>query len=245
MRLFLVLSGSLLAGLASVSPAQERGDPVRLDDFAVPAANRAELLDQVGATERAQQQPSQQVDRTLARPELTDSADAPPAQVSLPSSTRGPVPQLALPGDSRPTPVSAVSTTRESAPRAATPIGGTDRCDPQLAQRFYAECLRILELRSSEFSAPEPARLSPEQRLISEQRLQEDPGSRPVAVRLQLATSAQPDADLQSNQELAAIYLGENAPTPVTEPAPAEEPADLSKILQTFSLDGAPPLNGN
>ena len=56
-------------------------------------------------------------------------------------------------------------------------------------------------------------------------------------VRLRLASGDDPDADLQSNQELAAIYLRRTA----TEPPPGEasEPAEdlgLAEVLQALQI---------
>jgi hypothetical protein len=239
-----VLPGFLLATVvAAAGHAQDRGDQARLDDFAVPQAPATLPVEQVSSGDTARL-PEQHVDRTLARHGASNASAAMPAQLST-TGAGGAVAQLPSVRDSRLPSGTAVSNPADSAPGSIVRIGGNDRCDPQLTQKFYAECLRILELRSNEFSAPEAPTLSAEQRLLVEQR-QRDEAVAEVSpmLRLRYATATQPDADLQSNQELASIYLPD--PTPPAPTAPAEDPkaADLGELLRNMGLE-APPPQGN
>jgi hypothetical protein len=239
-----VLPGLLLATvLAASGHAQDRSDQARLDDFAVPQAPAALPVDQVSPRDTARL-PEQRVDRTLAHPPASDATAAMPAQLSTPGSG-GAVAQLPSVRDSRLPTGTAVSNPADSAPGSIVRIGGNDRCDPQLTQKFYAECLRILELRSGEFSAPEAPTLSAEQRLLVEQR-QRDEAVAEVSptLRLRYATASQPDADLQSNQELASIYLPDPTPPVPTVPAEDSKAADLGELLRNLGFD-APPPPGN
>ncbi|WP_246844822.1 curli assembly protein CsgF [Altererythrobacter sp. TH136] len=95
-------------------------------------------------------------------------------------------------------------------------------------------------------SAPGPAILSPEQRLLGELRDSDDRLARSSsAMRLRLATTGEPDADLESNQELAAVYLG--APEAPAQPLPAEtDPtASLIELLQNLGIQTGQPAGGN
>jgi hypothetical protein len=154
----------------------------------------------------------------------------------------GTVTQLPSTRQSRLSNGTSVSNTADSTPGTVVRIGGKDRCDPQLTQKVYAECQRILELRSAEFQAPEAPVLSAEQKLLVEQRQREEGlAEMSTALRLRYATANQPDADLQSNQELASIYLTDPVPAPQGEPAEAPTTPDLGEILQNIGVGTAPP----
>ena len=66
-------------------------------------------------------------------------------------------------------------------------------------------------------------------------------------LRLRYGTTGQPDADLESNQELAAVVLS----TQPASPTPAETPSDedaskLADVLQALGLQVTlPPPGGN
>jgi len=237
--------GGAAALLATAAFAQD-ADRVRLDDFAVPQSAAAPQRIEQLAPEDPTPLPQQAVDRTLARPAQSEEGGEMPAQLSVVGGG-GAVAQLGSRSESRPAPGQSVSSTSDSKPGTVARIGGQDRCDPQLTQRFYAECLKILELRSDEFDAPQPAALSAEQRLLAEQRQREESlAGSSAALRLRYATAMQPDADLQSNQELAAIYFNEPTPTPPSEPAEAPEDGDLGDALKVLGIElTTPPPSGN
>ena len=239
-----LLGGILLAAFAGAATAQERKDPARLDDFALPASDQPERLEQLSPHDRSTS-PAQPIDRTIAHPVVSEKSGAMPAQLS--SAGDGEVvTQLGSTRDSRPTPGLAISSPTDSKPGAVNRIGGTDRCDPQLAQRVYAECLRILELRAGEFDAPQAPTLSAEQRLLAEQRQREEAlADNSTTLRLRYATAMQPNADLESNQELASIYLKEPAPPSQPLPAEEEQPGNLGEILQNLGLGTTVPPTGD
>jgi hypothetical protein len=102
-------------------------------------------------------------------------------------------------------------------------------------------------LRAQEFHAPAPPQLSAEQRLLAEQRGEDESSGRSPGTRLRLASRDAPDADLQSNQELAALYLG-RPQVPQASPTPQEEKdavgdGSLAAIVQGLLVQtgGAPP----
>jgi hypothetical protein len=240
MRLAVLCGGTLTVLVGWPVLAQEPADPARLDDFALPATAQPLPVEQLttGDTLRT---PPQQADRTLASPPLSEPGGAMPAQLSAPGGG-GTITQLAGTGQSRTALTGSVADPKDRPPGAVTRIGGHDRCDPQSVQAVYAECLRILELRSDEFSAPKAPTLSAEQRLLAEQRQGDDTVSPSNALRLRLATVAQPDAELPSNQELASVYLKEPE-KPVVQQAPEPEPSAYAALLQGLGLP--PPSTGD
>jgi len=240
MRKALLWCGALTVLAAGPLLAQEQADPARLDDFAVPAAAQSLPVEQLttGDTLRA---PPQQADRTLASPSRSEPGSAMPAQLSAPGAG-GTITQLAGTGQSRTALTGSVADPKDRPPGAVARIGGHDRCDPQSVQAVYAECLRILELRSDEFSAPKAPTLSAEQRLLAEQRQGDETMTPSSAMRLRLATVAQPDAELPSNQELASVYLKEPE-NPVAEQAPEPEPSAYAALLEGLGLP--PPSTGD
>jgi hypothetical protein len=233
------LIGAGLALLAAPVAAQEADNRARLDDFAIPAGDEPSRIDQLSPATPHVEPPAQMVDRTLAEPALPARRSAPPAQLSSDADNSAPA-QLSDPG-SKDLHTAAVSSKADSKPGAVVHLQGHDRCDPQLDERRLAECRRILELRADEFHAPAPPQLSPEERLLAQQRAAEFAAHTP-AQRLRMATKGEPDADLTSNQVLASIYLDSN--TPPAQPAEPSVPGDASDaaaILKAIGIDTPPP----
>jgi hypothetical protein len=78
----------------------------------------------------------------------------------------------------------------------------------------------VIETRSAEFVRPDPTRLSPEQRLIVEQRLRESP----IETTRRLAKEG--DADSFEALGVASIVLNQPQAPPERRPEdPAEDPA--------------------
>ena len=118
-----------------------------------------------------------------------------------------PAQQVGSRGESRQLAAGSVSTPGDSRPQASAPLAGSDSCDPQLDTEQRERCLRIIERRAAEFSAPEAPQLSAEQALLAQRGDTEELlASQSSGLRLRLA-SGDPDPDLESNQELASIYL--------------------------------------
>jgi hypothetical protein len=225
--------------------AQAKGDKARLDDFAVPTSQEPLKVEQVSPRTVARP-PAQERDRTLAQPARTEAAGQMPAQVSSPAQG-GDVAQLATRGQSRAALNGATANPADRIPGAVQRIGGQDRCDPAQEKAAYAECLRILELRASEFHAPEAPTLTPEQRLLGQMRTPAERLADTGNLRLRYGTTGQPDADLESNQELAAVVLSTQptSPTPTETPA-TEDASKLADVLQALGLQVTlPPSGGN
>ena len=246
----------LAAALAAVSAvaglpgafAQDPADKARLDDFALPSADRSTGMQQLSTGPRA----------VPAQPKGD-------RDISVPRSTApsGPLVQVAPSGDAiRPIQrdpaqvrsargVSDLSQRRDSAPGAVIALAGKDACDPQnratIRDSGEAErCRRILELRSAEFDAPAPPVLSAEQRIIAEQQ-RRDIGqgglSTPDMTARALARAT--DGESRSSQELAAVVLASPSSDQTARPSTPESPeADtgLSEFLQALVAQlGGPP----
>jgi len=86
-------------------------------------------------------------------------------------------------------------------------VEGKDRCDPahEEAAGRTAACAQVIETRSAEFIPPAPTVLSPEQRLLVDQRLREGPTSARAAAK-RLAQSGE-DAESMQSQSVASVVL--------------------------------------
>jgi hypothetical protein len=237
MRTGAVLASVLALGLAAPAWAQD-GDRARLDDFAVPHVAVGAGIEQVdGAASRIAAEQATPSDRGLAVPGPAAPAREPLAQLSQ-RAEGGATRQLSDTSQSREVASGSVSTSQDSRPQPAAAIAGSDRCDPQAAAP-QPECARILERRAAEFAAAEPPRLSAEQVLLAASEEDEDAlAANSSRVRLRLASSNNPDADLQSNQELAAIYLRRASAEQQQQPDDSEptEDAGIAEVLQSLQI---------
>lgn len=245
MKHLAVLPVLLCLGFGWAAGAQDVADKARLDEFAPPAAEvaglRIEQLDDAAAS--IDSSAGQALDRELTVPGPPQVERAPLPQLSQPGQTGPAQQQVSERGESRRLAAGSVSSSDDSRPQASAPLGGRDRCDPQLETQQLERCLRVLERRAAEFSAPEAPTLSAEQVLLAERG---DDGERVAArssdLRLRLA-AGDPDAEIASNQELASIYLDRTRTE--TSPAAAEEPetpdeARLAAILQGLQIELPP-----
>ncbi|MXP41112.1 hypothetical protein GRI75_05560 [Altererythrobacter soli] len=226
-----LLAPILLAGAAASASAQDRA---RLDDFALPAGDGALAVEQLPAA--APLPPPQRRDRSVKVPAPPGAAPHPLEQLTSADRAEVAPNQLASGVASRSLAPAAVSTSADSKLQGVQRIGGRDRCDPRLDEQRRADCLRILELRAAEFQATEAPQLSAEQKLLAEQQREEERVAPSNKLRLRLASSGDPDADLSSNQEIAAIYLaGEDAaasPPPELPTEPGIPTGELIEALQ-------------
>lgn len=234
-----VLLAHILLGAAPVS-AQDRA---RLDDFALPASEQATAIEQLPSA--GPLPPAQRRDRSLAVPAPPAAAPRPLDQLTSAEAEAVAPNQLAGSAASRTLEPAAVSSSADSSPRGVQRIGGRDRCDPRLDEDTRADCLRILELRAAEFQATEAPQLSAEQKLLAEEQRTDERYAPSNALRLRLASSQDPDAELSSNQEIAAIYLaGEEAPASGAPGLPTEPgipTGELIEALQAVQQGAAQP----
>jgi hypothetical protein len=231
---------ALLVGVSAPAMAQTQANPARLDDFAVGATHDdPSHVEQLAPADDRPQGSPQPHDRAIATPEPPAPRATALRQVSRPDQPLEQA-QLSTAGASPDASPAAVSSTADSRPQGVEHLGGHDRCDPQLAGEELARCQRILELRAQEFNAPAPPQLSAEQKLLAEQRVDDERTGRSPATRLRFASRDTPDADLQSNQELAALYLARQQ-TPQANASPPEEErtaadASLAQILAGLQI---------
>ena len=237
----------VLAGVSAPVMAQAASDPVRLDEFAVAAAgDDPSHIDQLAPGQDQLQGSSRPSERAIAASQPSAPRTTALRQISR-QGQPSEQPQISAPGASADESRAAVSSTADSRPQGVAHLGGHDRCDPQLAREELERCRRILELRAQEFNAPAPPQLSAEQQLLAEQRSEDEHPGRSPATRLRLASRDTPDADLQSNQELAALYLARQQAPPAgaTQPedqSAADQATSLAEILQGLQVQtGGPP----
>jgi len=232
----------VLAVAAQQAAAQDSADKTRLDEFNLPTDSAAPRVEQLDSHADALAPTAEAAsDRELAVAGPPAQARGPVAQLSSPADA-GPPGQLSDESQSRQLAAGSVSSPRDSRPQGAVALAGHDRCDPQADAERLAECQRILELRAAEFQAAEPPKLSAEQALLAAQ------GDLPMGsarVRLRLAASASPDADVLSNQELAAVYLASTNTPPAAVPAPEDENVDESMAQALEGLGVTVPAGGN
>jgi len=100
----------------------------------------------------------------------------------------------------------ALSQRSEGRTGAIERVAGSDRCNqPQTDPAIVRACARAIETRAAEFARPDPPPLSPEQRLLVEQRLQEGRSTAKTAVR-RLAEEG--EANTAEGQAVASVALG-------------------------------------
>lgn len=240
-------AASAIAGLPP-AVAQDPADKARLDDFALPSADRSTGVQQLSTGPRAvPAQPKGDRDVSVPRPPAPGGplVQVAPSEDTILPVQRDPAQARSARG------VSDLSARRDSAPGGVTALAGRDACDPQhrAAIRDPAEaerCRRILELRSAEFDAPAPPVLSAEQRIIAEQQRRDiGQGGLTTPDMTARALARATDAESRSSQELAAVVLASpSADQTAASPAPERPEADtgLSDLLQALvvQLGGQP-----
>ena len=145
-----------------------------------------------------------------------------------PNIVRRPLQQLAT-GSPTADAAPALSSREQSRPEPRTILVGEDRCDPATRDRLPSEtCAKVVETRSAEFDR-RPAPLSPEQRLLLEQRTAVATDPQGTARRL-AAGEATP-----GDQAIASIAVRSPVPAP---DGKEEDKAPLTKE-QAAAIVGA------
>jgi hypothetical protein len=129
-----------------------------------------------------------------------------------------------------------LSQPQEGRTGATARVEGRDRCDPAVSDPASVPlCAQVIETRASEFRIPDPLILSPEQKLLVDQRLREAPATR-AAIRQGDASALDPDA--AENQAIAAVALGgpaaQEREAPGAAPTIAELPEASAALLEAL-----------
>ena len=178
---------------------------------------------------------SKQLDAPVrSEPRTTGSS---PQLTREPASARSPGQQLYTGGRTA-QPSDPLSRPSEGRTGAVARVEGKDRCDPahEQAAGRSAACASVIETRSAEFKAPEPAPLSPEQRLLVDQRLRE--GSVTTRTAAKRLAETGDDAESMQSQSVASVVLrtppgeaGDRRPGDPTEGLSQETIAVINAIV--------------
>lgn len=125
-----------------------------------------------------------------------------------------------------------LSERRQGFNTATVKLEGTDRCSAELISAKDRElCDRVIENRSTEFRGPEPAKLSPEQKLLGERDFDlVRHGPESAARRL---AKSQDTAEDRDNQAIASLVLN-SPPADSEQPEPGENAADIGSETQAL-----------
>jgi len=223
----------LLAGIAvfpGMASAQDGATDVeQLSPARAPGDTRLPVQSQVAAPDRdrlatSDINPATRADPTAPVPQLSDRRDRrDPTQLYRGGRTAQPSEPLSTPSQGRTSAVARVE--------------GDDACDPARAdQRDAGRCARVIETRSAEFTPPEPTPLSPEQRLLVENRLLNADATR------RLANSG--SADTMADQAIASIALDAARPPdpvrPEEDPTQGLDPA-VAALVEAIARQVTPP----
>jgi hypothetical protein len=198
-----------------------------------PAADRSELVD-VGtpAATRTTDAPTQ----------ISTGAESSPAEAQLTSAraSHQETRQLSTGPRSAQAP-EALSRPSDGRTAAIERVEGADRCDPAVPKEKQSdECRKVIESRADEYARRERPELSPEQRLLIDQRW--GPGAADVAeATRRLATSGEPGESSES-LGIASIVLQQSQPAQEPEKK-AEDPADNAAVQAIIQLVTQTPPN--
>lgn len=198
------------AAFPSVASAQNSPTDGSIQQIADVPADPVIQRDATPATADAPTQLGSASDSTPATAQLTDAARTrgAPTQVSAGDRDARPPQPLSHPSDGRTSTVERVA--------------GHDRCDPAVEKKKPARsCANVIENRASEFAGKEPPKLSPEQRLLLDERLRETAADFESAAK-RLALTGQSDKSLES-LGVASMVLSTPAEPPKKDKP--EEPA--------------------
>jgi hypothetical protein len=130
---------------------------------------------------------------------------------------------------------------------ASRAIEGQDRCDPQNNPRDAAAdpaCQQVLETRSAEFVRPDPAELSPEQRLLAQERAGAERATGSDARRVARQVMGTDTDDESAAQALASVSVSQSQQRPQETEQPslsAETQALINAIVAGAGGGAVPP----
>jgi len=179
---------------------------------------------------------------------LTSASDPTPAQLSktggegaslLQLSTPAPhvdAAQLGRPAGNVTAPPPPLSSPAQGRNTAVAPVGGHDRCDPDIAGRALPkDCARILERRAGEFAKPAVEPLSAEQRLLVTEERAAPPAAGSDASLRRIGTG-------QSSDEAIAGVVRQIAPATAAAAPPSQSQSEQAATVNgVLSSLGIPP----
>ena len=208
--------------IAAAISAQGTSEPISTDQISrgeavvpAPAAAQANAnADQVTSTEQGRQ-PLAQLERA------NRSAAAAPQLMPARPNAQAPFP---------------LSSSKDSRPRAAERLAGTDRCDQKNQSKEMADkCAAIIENRAAAFVRPEAPELSPEQKIIIEQSEMAKKDLEAAARRL---ANTGDDMDSIEAQGVAFVVL---KPVVREEEKPEDKPSEDEAAAINAILNPGPP----
>ena len=120
----------------------------------------------------------------------------------------------------------------------ATPLSGHDRCDPARNSSRDPTCQRAIEKRAEEFVRADGPTLTPEQRLLVQQRLREGAPSTERALSRLAADNADPNS--LSDQAIASQILKQPTELPAAETQPDATTGNNAAALVEAIVNAAP-----
>ncbi len=193
-------AGGMIATLVSVAPAISQDTDVSIVQIPVTSVGKSPV-EQVTRTRNdsdAAAQVGARADSRTTGAQLTREV----------ANTRSP--DQLYRGGRTAQPSDALSRPSEGRTSAVARVGGSDRCEGRQTNAAVARaCARAIETRSGEFAATDAPGLSPEQRLLVDQRGREPSTSLRGAAR-RLADDA--DAQAVESQGIASVALRHTAP---------------------------------
>lgn len=207
---FLAITGS-----ASIAALAQPADPAIDQISDVPASAEMPLNPaEPGLSVAPPVQLASDAESSPATPQVTVEARAAPSAEQLSKVGRTAQPPQAL------------SRRSEGRPSGVERLAGADRCDPAQPHLSRTTCARVIENRSAEFARPDPATLSPEQRLLLEQEVREG-ALDPVTGARKLARTG------QAEESLAAMGVASTIMQPQADTPEQRKPdEDVSKAVE-------------
>ncbi|HET7605828.1 MAG TPA: hypothetical protein VFK28_07145 [Sphingomicrobium sp.] len=232
----------LLTGAALAVPAAASAQTLpEVPQISTPVQSRDLGTTREARTSDAPQQLSHPADSTMRESQLSPSSASQqqPTQVSTAArNAQSPQVSTAARNAQPPQPLSSPSQGRTG---AIERVSGTDRCDPAIPpEKRSDECKQVIETRAAEYARPSRAELSPEQRLLIDQRFRA--GNDVADATRSLAISGEPDS--AQAMGIASIVLdrqNEPQPRPGKEQDPAADAA-IEAIANLLSVT-PPPQN--
>lgn len=135
----------------------------------------------------------------------------------------------------------AISRPSEGRRQTVVRLAGSDRCDPAAVSSTSASptCRRVIENRSEDYVRSDPNPLSPEQKILVDQRIRELPDSPEQAV--QRIGRNEVDPESSADQGIAAIALRDAAPSSTTRESPSPTPADAAAAALVQAITAGNP----